>query len=107
MISGGRSERTCKQCRRNNNELNYNCGYLVDESNCDKSIQFNFPELDDLEYVSYICLKWYYNEFNHLYSVLNVYRESKTDLTTLPFGIRNAIRISDSYIEQIKIYNAK
>lgn len=107
MIRGGRSERNCKTCKLNRNQNEYNCGYIYTEETCNKDITFEFPELNDLSYYINICPVWYYNEYEYIYSTLNLYRESTKDLTSLPFGIRTGVRIADNYIEQIKIFNLK
>ncbi len=103
MIHGGTSDRTCKKCKQNNIQKEYNCGYLFNDDTCDKSITFEYPALNDTEFFTFICPIFYFNEYNHLYSTINLYRESKNiDFTKIEFGIRTAIRDADNYIEQLK-----
>lgn len=107
MIKGGISERRCKTCKLNGNQHEYNCGYIYTEETCNKDITFEFPELNDINQYTHLCPIWYYNEYEHLYSVLNLYREDISNIHTFPIRLRLCILSMNNYMNNLLRYNTK
>ena len=78
--------RDCKSCKSAGEQSWNQCGYIEEDKRRDNKI--DFPALKNPHFTISVCPVWYYNEYEYLYDLYNLIKDSALNLLDLPFSKR-------------------
>lgn len=94
MLEGGQMGRDCGTCKKNNNQKELACGYLVPEERSNR--KYPAPYFQDVKLVSDVCPVYVYLQNIHLYEYINMAKNMSP--LELSFPGRAVIEIYNRYM---------